>query len=491
MRRIALSGASAVLLAGPTVLAFFTGGYFASARTWAGVGAWVLVAAGLVLRPDALRLGRWAWVTISGLALLAGWTLLSIIWAPIAGNAYGAGQIAVVYLGVLLAAVALLRERSVQRLVDPALAGGALIVVGYGMSARLLPGVLHFARSSSALGRLEQPLTYWNAMGELAAIGLVLATRIAGDASRQAWLRIVAVAGSAMLGLGLYVTFSRGALFACVAGLITLLVVARTREQLWAVVVCALTAALGALAGSQFNGVTSLEGTLSAHERQGAITLGLLVVVMLLGAAVHWRWLRRETPTPLRLPRRASLAAVTVIGAGLALAIVLGANETGTGAQTLSGGASRLTTLQSNRYDYWNVALRAFSHAPVIGVGAGGWSVWWLRYRTVNEFASDAHSLPLQVLAELGVIGLALLAAFLAGLTVTSARALRAGAVAVGPVAGFVTYIAHAPLDWDWQMPAVTLVAMVMAGALLAIGSPTLAPRPAPARERAISSVGA
>ena len=50
-------------------------------------------------------------------------------------------------------------------MVEPALAAGTVVVIGYGLSARLLPGLLHFARSVSAQGRLEQPLTYWNAMG--------------------------------------------------------------------------------------------------------------------------------------------------------------------------------------------------------------------------------------------------------------------------------------------------------------------------------------
>ena len=78
----------------------------------------------------------------------------------------------------------MLRAPPAQRAVEPALAAGTLIVIGYGLSERLLPGLLHFARSVSAQGRLEQPLTYWNAMGELAAIGFVLAARLAGDRSR-------------------------------------------------------------------------------------------------------------------------------------------------------------------------------------------------------------------------------------------------------------------------------------------------------------------
>jgi hypothetical protein len=41
--------------------------------------------------------------------------------------------------------------------------------------------------------------------------------------------------------------------------------------------------------------------------------------------------------------------------------------------------------------------------------------------------------------------------------------------VAAGPTAGLVTYLIHAPLDWDWQMPAVTLLAMVLAGTVIVL----------------------
>ena len=115
-----------------------------------------------------------------------------------------------------------------------------LIVVGYGISERLLPGLLSFQHSASAEGRLEQPLTYWNAMGELAAIGAVLAVRVAGDLARTRALRAAAAAASVPLGLGLYLAFSRGALFACAAGLATVIVAARSRAQLHALAACAV-----------------------------------------------------------------------------------------------------------------------------------------------------------------------------------------------------------------------------------------------------------
>jgi hypothetical protein len=190
------AAARVVLLAGPTVLAFYTGGYFDAPRISAGLVAWALVAVAAVLYPRTLPLGPGAKPALIGLALLALWTLLSITWAPIAGAAYHAGQRLLLYLGVMIGAAALLRTRAGQRAVEPALAAGTVIVIGYAISERLLPGLLHFSRSVSAQGRLEQPLTYWNAVGELAALGFVLALRVAGDRSRPEWMRLAA-AGAA------------------------------------------------------------------------------------------------------------------------------------------------------------------------------------------------------------------------------------------------------------------------------------------------------
>jgi hypothetical protein len=481
MRAAVLTGARATLLAGPTVLAFFSGGYFPEAQAWAGLVVWVLVAVAVLTIRRPILTGAGARLALGAIALLALWTLLSFAWAPIAGSAYHAGQRAIMYAGALFAASLLLRDRPATRAVEPALAAGTLIVIGYGLSERLVPGLLHFQRSVSAEGRLEQPLTYWNAMGEVAAMGFVLCARMAGDSTRSRWLRVVAVAGSAPLGMGLYVTFSRGALFAWGAGLVTLIVVAPRREQLEAILLSASAGMLAALAAAPFHSVTSLSGSLGTREGQGAIVLALLLVVMGAAAAAGWLRFSPGRSAELRLPRRAPWIAVAAICAGLGLAVVAGAKERST--HPLSGGATRLVTLQSNRYAYWRVAVRAFRAEPFRGVGAGGWAVDWLRYRTIDESAQDAHSLELQTLAELGLIGAALLIAFLVGVAL-AARAAHASApgLAAGAIAGSVTYLAHSPLDWDWQMPAVTLIAIGLAGALLALsarddGSVATAPR--------------
>jgi hypothetical protein len=468
-----LGAAGTALLAGPTVLAFFAGGYFAQPALWAGLGAWVVVLVAAVAAPGGRPHGRAVWLAIGGLGSLAAWTLLSTAWAPIKGDAYQAGQQAMLYAGALIGAALLLRSRVTARTVEPILAGGTLVVIGYGLSERLLPGMLQFARSVSAEGRLEQPLTYWNAMGEVAAIGFVLCARLMGDVTRARSGRALAAAAVAPLGLGLYLSFSRGALFAGVAGLVALFVAAASAEQLRAIALAIAATVVAVLVASQQRGVTSLAGGLGSRERQGAVMLAVLVAVIAAAAASQWRLCGRERPARLRLPRRAPLIALVVLLAGLALAILVGNQESSRESQSLSSGASRLVTLRSNRYAYWRVALRAFGDEPLRGVGAGGWSVYWLRYRTVTEAAMDAHSLPLQTAAELGVIGLLALTAFLAGVARAAYRAhQRAPVLAAGPIAAVVVYVAHSPLDWDWQMPAVTLIAMVAAGALLALADP-------------------
>ena len=161
---------------GPTVLAFFTGGYFDRA---AGVGRAGRVGAGRgrADRLDPARCRAAARVVAGARRPRAARGLDAALdpWAPIAGDAYHAGQLVMLYVGRAAGRDAAARERPSRgvrssRRWPPA----RVIVIGYGISERLLPGVLHFARSVSAQGRLEQPLTYWNAMGELAALGFVL-----------------------------------------------------------------------------------------------------------------------------------------------------------------------------------------------------------------------------------------------------------------------------------------------------------------------------
>jgi hypothetical protein len=49
--------------------------------------------------------------------------------------------------------------------------------------------------------------------------------------------------------------------------------------------------------------------------------------------------------------------------------------------------------------------------------------------------------------------------------------------LAAGPIAGLTLWALHAAIDWDWEMPALTLVAVVLAGMLVARAAPRAAAR--------------
>src|SRR5207302_1550347 len=99
---------------------------------------------------------------IAGLVGLTAWTALSERWAPLADPARQDTERLLLYTGALVAAAAILRGRDSLRRAEKIVAAGAFVVVGYGLSERLLPGLITLHHDPSAGGRLEQPLTYWN-----------------------------------------------------------------------------------------------------------------------------------------------------------------------------------------------------------------------------------------------------------------------------------------------------------------------------------------
>jgi O-antigen ligase len=160
---------------------------------------------------------------------------------------------------------------------------------------------------------------------------------------------------------------------------------------------------------------------------------------------------------------------VCALAAGIAAAVTA---ERG---PSREASAQRLASAQSNRYEYWQVAVRTFADHPLAGVGAGGFQAEWLRERPFRESVRDAHSLYLETLAELGLVGFAALLTLFAGVALGARRARAAAATAACAAWAF-----HAGLDWDWEMPALTLVALVLAARLLAAAEEPPGPPPAP-----------
>ena len=69
-------------------------------------------------------------------------------------------------------------------------------------------------------------------------------------------------------------------------------------------------------------------------------------------------------------------------------------------------------------------AANAFGENPSLGLGAQNFEIYYYQHRTVLAETNEAHSLPMQLLAELGLPGLLLWLAFF-GLTLVRAGVLR------------------------------------------------------------------
>jgi O-antigen ligase len=282
-------------------------------------------------------------------------------------------------------------------------------------------------------------------------------------------MRALAAACGVPLATGVYLAYSRGALAAAAVGLLVVVAFALTRAQLRASVAAVGFGIVAAACSSAFAGVASLEGT--RRERDGAIVLLVLLGLAGLAALVGWRSRAPEPEGPpgwTRAVRPAAVCVVALVAAGL---IVGGLGEKASPTDIArTAGAARLTNVSSNRYDYWRVALIGFRDHPLRGVGAAGFRVLWLKQRDVDESVRDTHSIEFEMAAELGLVGLLTLALLIGGTAAAAREALRRDrAAAAGLSAALLAWLLHASIDWDWQLPAVSLPAIALAGALIAL----------------------
>jgi O-antigen ligase len=138
----------------------------------------------------------------------------------------------------------------------------------------------------------------------------------------------------------------------------------------------------------------------------------------------------------------------------------------------------------SYRSDYWRVALAEAAEHPLLGSGAGSFYMTWREHRDVELSVRDAHSLYVETLSELGPLGLVLVLV-LVGTPLAAAVRRRGEAITASAGAGFVVFAAHAGVDWDWEMPVVTLAGLALAAVLIADGAaPTESGDPRTGRQR-------
>jgi O-Antigen ligase len=473
-------------------LAFDGGTYGLSSRSTVAIAVWwtVIVVLGLGIAPIA-RPPRAALATGLAFAALAGWELLSMLWAPSAEGAFTEFNRTALQLGVFVLVLVLASRAVLGRIAD----GIAVAIVAVGILAlatRFFPSL--FPESSlarflpAAQSRLSYPLNYWNGLAIFVALGVPLALRCA-VVWRSLWSRSIAVASIPALVAVIYLAASRGGFAVLAVGTGALLVLTRRRWAVGGAAAVASLASVGAIA-ILLDRSAIVNGPLGSAEsvRQGH-TAAVLLLFACLGAGLAYAvgvHVVGRYGQPGRLAGRIVVAlVVTAALAGIAASNPVERFDAfkrppggATAAERDFVKAHLLSGNGSGRWQFWGAALDQFERNPAIGDGAGSYESWWAEHRGIPLFARDAHSFYFESMGELGIVGLLLVVGVVGIPAVTGIR--RALAVfsqedvtLAALAAAFLAFALALAIDWMWELTVVSIVGVALAALLT--GPSTLA----------------
>jgi len=412
------------------------GGYYLSGRI---LVALLVTAGALVAIMSRPRLpGDVRMVLLAGAVLSA--------WALIRGGAAGGYLSAVptvLTLGCVVGAVVILAAA------DPAAKlVCARVLVGVGVLVALTGWlgvawrVPRWGMVVQGLWRGSATLTYVNATAALLAALAVFAIGY----RRQRSDAILADVPACVLLVGLGATVSRAGVLVLLAGLAVLMALSGVATTLRQAVPPFVGASIGFAAL-----LPVLPAGTSARPwlAVGGLLVGVLVTIFLTRLVHHRAVAAFLTLVPL------TLATVGAAG-GLARPAVM----------TVAG--SRLTLDSFGRTGAARAAVRMVAAHPWIGVGPGRARFFWVDPGGHGFVARYAHDEYLQLLAELGFVGLTILLALLAALILVLARGRRAAPEVpplwAGTVAAFAVLVVHSGFDFLWQIPAIPLAGGLLVG---------------------------
>jgi O-antigen ligase len=503
-----------VLAIGSIWLSFENGGYGSTAGGQAGIAVWwlILLAVGTGLWRLA-QLPRSVLLISVLLGLLAVVSLASAAWSKTGDAPLREFDRVSLYLGVLLVS-ACVAKRGTPQLFVGALAGAISVVSVFALVSRLFPNAfsdrgLQLALPGAA-ARLSFPIGYWNGLGILLALVVPLLISVA-TSPRRPLVSALALLPLPVIAVDMYLTSSRGGIGSLLIALAVYLVLIPRR--LASVVVLALAGIASVLAVSVLRSRSELingpfNTPQAAHDGRVAsflivgIALGLWLVVGVLGNYAQRDWVRG------RVVGKVLVGALFTAGAVVTLAAhpisLFNRFRAFPGTDNGGGqiGAHLASGNGSGRWQLWQSAVSEWRTAPFAGRGVGSFESWWAQHSPFSMFVRDAHSLYLQTLAELGLVGfvplvLALVTAIVAGAMLVI-RAEAAERTEMGALlATFVAFCAGAAVDWVWQLAVIPVVAFAALGVLLGMGPrsyaavrPARVPGPRRAPRFAVLAVG-
>jgi type II secretory pathway component PulM len=419
---------------------------------------------------------------------------LSVLWSVAPDLSWNYFNRGLVYLSFLV--LGLLIGAGVARalyLSAVGLAALTALVVAWALAGKVVPNLFP---DGSRLARLREPVGYWNSLGLIAVMALLLGVWLASRRGRHRWLRVGGTVLVFLATVTLLLTLSRGS--TATAAVVVVAFIALTRERVPALAALALGAVPALAVASWAFTEDGLTADRQPYDVRLEAGLKLGVLLLLVGGAVAVvarRVLRSEDTLVGRVPRPSSrrllsIGAVAMIAVALAVVLASG-GDPGAWARRAADDfttpataeeterASRLGELSSNsRWDWWREAWDIFEANPVVGAGAGSFSIARRPIRRSTIDAKAPHSVPLQFLAETGLVGFLLLAGAVAAGIVAIARRTHTGdvtALVLALVA--LAYLLHSLVDYDWDFVAITGPVLLVVGVLLSAGRPTIAGR--------------
>jgi hypothetical protein len=410
--------------------------------------------AGVVAPP-----GRAATVAIGALAAFTLWSFLSIAWATARGDAWDGANRTLLYLTVF-ALFALLPWRPSEAGAFLAAFVGATALVGLGV---VVVAGLGGADSAFEYGRLSAPVGYENASAGLFLTAFWPAVMLAARPGLAGLARGALLAAGGVLLELVVLCQSRGSLLAAGAALVLAVGLTRERPRLLLALVVVGAAALPTL---------PFLLDVYAGGRPGARTVAPATVAILLSAAAL---MAVGVVAPrVRLTRRPVRGLALVLAAALVVAGV-GAVVAGAAGTRFAGGAG------SGRYDFWRVAWSQLTQHPLRGAGADNFAHDYARERRGREEPLYPHSIEWRTLGQTGIVGAVLFAAFFVAACATVRRS-TADPVTVAALVSAAAWLAHASIDWLWELPALGAPAMACLGLVAARPGAPRAPAAPPAR---------
>jgi O-antigen ligase len=421
----------------------------------------------------------WGLVSLAALTALLALGALSMTWAESVDRAWLESGRLVLYVAFFGLALFAIRDRRQGLAAMTAITAGAAAVV-------IATEVTLF--SDSAPGqfsgfRLNEPIGYVNGVAGCLLIGTWMFVGLA-ERFRSWWAQAVLMGLATMGGCLLVLTQSRAVMPAIAVSIVCCLVPVGRLRRAWFLTFVLAGIALASPRLLDVFAQEHLKETLlprpdSVHPAATAAlfaSIGTAAAWGLACAVASWVGISRQ----VRAAAAATLVVLVVTAVAAAFAFEDPVGRIDRAAHDFlelkvdPTATERFTSGGGYRADLWRIAWDQFERKPLTGIGLGNYELPFVIERHHQQYVKQPHSLEMQMLAELGIFGLVALALFVAGVYAAAWRARRADpaerAVLVAGLGAFTVWLTHTSMDWLYNLPAITGMALLAAAAVAGLG---------------------